>query len=1272
MNSIPFPKSVSSTSNPRMTVDATSRPGAAETQEVRPFALCAGSLGLRVVAAVVCAAFFLAGQAMAQQATAKILGTITDQQGLVVPNVKVTVTDTATNVASETTTDKTGFYQVLNLPIGTYKVIAKHEGFRTVERTTAPLEINQALRLDIRLEVGAVSEKVLVEGQAEGVETVNPTIGQSVTSRPIVNMPLNGRNVLDLALLQPGVTEDNPDDTGAGHFNIGGGRADSVTYLLDGGMNNDLVNNEVVFNPNPDSVQEFRILTSNYTAEYGRNGAGVISVVTKSGTNQFHGSAFEFARNTDFDANAYFNKNPLVNPVPLPRNNLKRNQFGGTFGGPIVKNRLFFFTSYQGQRQVETETLVEQQTFQTAEIQNGDFSHAIPYGQSVVDSLGNAGPPCTVAAGCADTNVVAFLQSNPYFVPAGGSPSNAVIDPTKFDPAAQAYLNLKLPNGQPAIPSNTGGEFVPVGSSTNNANELTIKIDFDITAKDKLSGTMGGNRNPVLYPFGGFTTDTVPGFASTTNTKTYFLNLAYTRTFSPTVLNEVRGTAQRHSNLQDKPVTNFPAIPQFGIASDLATGPPLMSFDNLLTFGQDPYGPTTFAGNTFSIADTLSWVNGHNTWKFGAGFSDYEQNTLYAFFTDSEFVFAGYASGGDGTGNSLADFLIGAPDNLEEGPNAANNIRSKSIYAFGQDEWRVRPNLTLTLGLRYEYSTPKLDTQGRTFSIVPGDQSTKFPNAPLGLVFPGDPGAPRGVNFPSKTNFAPRIGFAWSPGSSSKTSIRGGFGIFYDVLKGEDNLQFNGAPPFYSEPFVVFPCLQPVVFPGPNNTQIPCSTLPITSAQQQLQPSGGQPTVWTNCAAAAGLPFNCQPWANSTTPFAPPFPSVVPANPAEAFNSCAPSYVCPFYNFLPAAGSSVYFVNPHLHTPYSYQYNLSIQHEFTRNLVAEVNYVGSSSKGLTSLLDINPFDLSTLSTNPARILNEAVANSTSSNSVNLTNYCVNQGGAADCPYQNVSEFDNISFASFNSLEASLTKQNGENRYFGNTYFTLGYTWGHSLDNASGFRNRDSQVPYYNHGLFHASSDFDITNRITFSGGWDLPFDKMWGSGPKRLVKGWSLYPIFSWRNGFPLSINDQLLNSFGPSDPGPSGAGDGYLANVDFAPGYNRITILNPKKNGNYYFNPDAFAPVADVYNPSDPYGTTGRDFFRGPGRTNLDLALAKTTAISERANVELRVEAFNVFNHTEFANPDTNIDDATFGQITTTTLGTGVGAIQTQRIVQIAARLSF
>lgn len=1188
-----------------------------------------------LVAALLCLTVLHAREATAQQATAKIVGTVIDQQGAIIPGVEITVTNTATNVSQSTTSDKDGYYQVLDLPIGIYHVVARHQGFRTLEVNTSRLEINQSLRVDFHLEVGAISQQVTVEGQASGVETVNPTLGQSVTERPIVNMPLNGRDVLTLALLQPGVTDDNPDDTSASHgFNIAGGRTDSITYLLDGGINNDLIDNAAVLDPNPDAVAEFRILTSNYTAEYGRNGAGIISVVTKSGTNKFHGSVFDFVRNTAFDANAYFNIQQ-----GLPRNNLKRNQFGGTFGGPIVKDRLFFFVSYQGQRQVETDVQPEQTVFTPAQL-TGNFSQAA-----------NGGP---------DPNVAAFLQANPYFQSNPTLAAQAIIDPTKIAPAAAAYIATGL------VPSSPTGTLFPSGGAQNNNNELTGKIDFQITSKDKLSGTAGGFRNPQLEPFGGspgVESSTVAGFPATLQNNSYFVNLAYTRTVATDKLNELRFTGQRRTSLSESPSANMPTISEFGLASDLPNGPPFMSFDNGLAFGPDQAGPAHFAGNTYAISETFTWVRGRSTWKFGGGFSGYQQNTLFAFFTDSNFAYVGYAAGGTGSGNSLADFLLGAPNNLFQGPNARNNIRSKSTYGFAQNEWRVKPNFTLTLGLRYEYSSPKTDTEGRTFSIIPGLQSTRFPNAPLGLVFPGDPGAPRGVNFPDKDNFAPRVGFAWSPGRGAKTSIRGGFGIFYDVLKGEDNLQFNGAPPFYSEPFVTYPCLLP------------------------------SPTATTNCfpgtpiqpaATSAGFPFYSQPWASSTTPIVPnPFPSQ-PPNPATAFSTTTG-------DFLPFGAGSIFFVNPHLHTPYNYQYNLSVQQQVAKSTIFEVNYVGSSSKGLTALVDANPFDLTTVTgANPTRILNE-------NQSAALTAFCLaNDGGSAICPLSSAPEFSNLSFGSFNSMEVSLTKQNGENRILGNTYFTLAYTYGHSIDNSSGFRNRTSQVPAYNIGQFRASSDYDVRNRITFSGGWDLPLARTWASGPNwfvnRVLKGWSLYPILSWRTGFPLSISSAL--PVNPGIPGPSGAGDAFLANADFVTGVNKITLFNPRHvgscinpnlppnpvnpnqpnqpTGNQYFDCSAFVSISPNTNFSDPYGTTPRNFFRGPGRTNLDLALAKNTAITEHVNLELRLEAFNVFNHAQFANPDTNVFSSTFGQISSTTLGTGVTALQTQRIVQIAGRLTF
>ena len=1127
-------------------------------------------------------ALILGSQCFAQEATGKIIGTVTDPAGAVIPGAEVIVTNIATQVINTAITDKDGVYQILHLPIGQYKVTARHTGFKAVVTKAYSLEINQSLRIDLGLAVGGAAETIEVTGNATTVEAYNSTIGASITEAPIVNLPLNGRNVLDLAKLQTGVVEQNPGNGAAGSFSIAGSRTDSVTFLLDGGSNNNLLDNGVVFNPNPDTVAEFRILQSNYLAEYGRNSGGIISVVTKSGTNQFHGSAFDYIRNDAFNANSFFN-----NLYGLPRDVLKRNQFGGTIGGPIKKEKLFFFVGYQGQRQTEQQTVGPLSTFTSKEI-TGDFSQSA--GKSAVAS---------------------FLADNPYFQADPVKRAQGIIDPTKIDPVAQNYIKAGL------IPSTANGVLISKASAKTDFDELTTKLDFNFSANDRLSATLGWVRAPGTRPFAGGATTPFP---VNDNSHTYFLNVAYTKAITPNLLNEARVTAQRLNQMQGTPSVKLPTSNQLGIQNspDLATGPAIIYlWDSGILSGFSYRGPLTKVNNTFNYSDTLSWLKGHHMMKFGALFSPYQNNTIYAYEVNGEFDFYG-SSTYVGTGAEFADFLLGLPDEYIQYGNAPSNIRSKSYGFFAQDEWRITHNLTLNFGLRYEYNSPKLDTQGRSFSLVPGAQSARFINAPQGLLFPGDQGAPAGANLPDKNDFAPRFGFAWSPFSNNKMSIRGGIGMFYDVLKGEDNLQFNGQAPFFG----------------------------YSDLTDYYYPTG----------VTGPVGFLSDPYGSIGA--ANPFPSKPPANNID-FDA---------NGFLPFGGSSVYFVDPHLRTPYVFHYNLAVERELPGGMLASAAYVGSTAHKLTSIVDANPFILGTTD----RILNL-------------------QPNALSYSYSYTDEFRNVVNQSYSSFQASLRKQaSSANNWTGATYFTLGYTWAKNIDNASGFREGSSRVSYYQPNKDRAVSDMDVAHRITFSGQWDVPFDKAWSSGPKRLTKGWGVFPILTWRTGFPIDLRGYLARN--RKTPGPSGAGDSNLVRPNLAG--DGIVTVNPYRdindNGALWVPISNFITTPQSYGFCDPswtadqcdarfnakgwvpyqasYGTDPRNSFRGPGRTNMDFAVGKSTQLwSEKTALDIRVEMFNVFNHTQFDNPDSThlnpADSATFGRITSTA---------EPRIIQLSARITF
>ena len=1133
---------------------------------------------LRAVCPYVLTALFLIATPMlhAQDTTAKILGQVADSSGALIPNAAVTVTNTATGVVTTKQSDSRGAYEFLQLPIGSYTVSAAKDGFTQESSPVYELGINKTQRVDFKLPVAGQAQSIEVSVNAATIDTVNTTIGGSVTERPLVDLPLNGRNILDLAQLQPGVTlGNNPGNTSAGNVSIAGGRTDSVTYLLDGGNNASLLNNGVVFNPNPDAVEEFRILENNYSAEYGRNGGGVITVVSKGGTSQIHGTAFEFNRNPYFNANDFFNKRN-----GLPRNNLKRNQFGVAVGGPIYVPRLltstdrfFFFFSYEGQREVNTQLAGSTQVFTAAEL-NGDFSQS-----------GSGGP---------DPSIVALLQANPYFQPNAALAAQGIIDPTRIDPVAQKYIAANL------IPNSASGFVTPTGAALSPFNQYNGRFDFVITDRDRLTVTLAHNKEIDTVPFAGGATVATP---TTNGTIAKIANIGYIHTFTPNLVNEVRVVAQRLETTQGYPVGPQITPSQLGVGNtpDQSTGPArLFDYSTGLTVGDSPQGPTSLINNTFEYSDNLSWNKGSHSTKFGFYFSPYQNNTLYDFYVNGEFDFYGL-SGATGSASGFAEFLVGAPDEYFQFGSAPSNIRSKDYSAFAEDEWHVTRKVVLNYGLRYEYASPKLDTKGRSFSLVSGAQSTRFTGAPQGLLFPGDKGAPTGSNFPDYKNFAPRFGVAYDVSGRGSTLIRAGAGLFYDILKGEDNLQFNGQAPFFGFDDLFFNTPSGLTTAGPNYYESPFVS------------SGGINT----------------------------FPSKPPAQNLD-FGAAG---------FLPFGGGGVYFVDPHLKTPYTIQYNGGIQQSLSHGIIAEAAYVGSVSRKYTGLADSNPF---VQGSGTQRL------------------YDVANGGQGNYSY--LDTFRNLTNENYNSLQTSLRKQTSHSALVGTTYFQLSYTFAKNMDNLSGFRQRSGEVPYYNPNQFYAVSDLDVKHRIVFSGGWDLPFAEVFEGAPKLLTKGWSLYPIASFQTGFPLDIFANLPRT--RTRPGPSGVGDSQLVRANLVG--TSVTTLSPHQNttadgGALYFNPGNFS-TAGLVNasgvvPTNPtYGSLGRNAFRGPSRENIDMTVAKVTSFREGVHplsLELRADFFNLLNSVEFANPNTTYSSATFGEITTTYR-------DSYRILQLAGKIRF
>ena len=518
---------------------------------------------------------------VAQQATAQLAGSVKDQSGAVVVGAKVTLKNSQTNGTHNATTGKDGDYLFNLIPIGTYELTVEQAGFDTYVRKGITLEINQNAKLDVALRVGKSTQVVEVTGDLTQVDTVTATLGKVETTQRILELPLVERDTMQLGLLQAGVFAPDQDDGSGNPFSVSGQRSESMTFLIDGADNNDFVGNNIVVNPNPDAVAEFKIITNNYTAEYGRTSGGIVNQVIKSGTNAIHGSAFEFFRNTALDASDYFLKE-----VPV----LRRNLYGGTIGFPIIKDKMFFFASYQGTQRSEGQNPGPIQVLSPTE-RTGDFS----------DLLSGASP----------LQLYDPTTGNAYF-------NNQV----PVDPVIANYIDKYLPS-----PNRAGNTFVAAPVASIKDNQFIFRYDYNISTKDVLSAVYLFDDTPDEYPFqvvnGASSGGNVPvGSGFTDNNRFQNAAITWTRTFTPTMLNELRFATNRVATYDAVPTTTTPpsALGFLTVTPDdpKGTAPPLMSVTGNFNLGPSPQGPTKVHDTTFQYQDTFSWTHGRHDLKFGA------------------------------------------------------------------------------------------------------------------------------------------------------------------------------------------------------------------------------------------------------------------------------------------------------------------------------------------------------------------------------------------------------------------------------------------------------------------------------------------------------------------------------------------------------------------------------------------------------------------------------------------------------------------------------
>jgi hypothetical protein len=757
--------------------------------------------------------------AQAQVDAATIVGSVHDATGAVVPNAAVTATDLGTNTKSTTHTDNTGNYVLTPLKIGNYAVSVESQGFKTQTRSGITLQIQDRLRIDFTLEVGAVTEQVSVVADASLVQTETSSLGDVIASKQITDLPLNGRDYTQLATLTTGIvkiTENGGGINGAtsatngnagGSFVANGTRGNLNNFMLDGIDNNSNDNAGNILKTSVDAIQEFKVQTSTYSAEFGRSGGAVINATIKSGTNQFHGTAFEFLRNSALDARGFFE------PADQPKAPFKQNQFGGVFGGPIKKDKTFFFGDYQGTRVRAANTYIV--TVPTAAEINGDFS-ALLGDQVATDALGRPvyqgeifNPASTrTVNGSVVRDAFGFDRTTGLPIPGQAN----IIPASAMDPIAR---NVAALYPAPTIGGALTNNYAVNGPGRDTIDQMDARIDHNISPRNQLFGRFSLSQRTR------FQTPPLPGIADGGNYSTgnYFEGtrgavFAYTATINPAVVNELRVGFNRNRYRDNIPAYGQ-VYPPGGLAvpgvpnNDTINGLTLFQPSGYQRIGEPGYTPTFSVSQEFQVYNTLNLVHGGHSIKIGPQFRRSQFNLFQVGQPRGRFSFSGEytandPSAGNGSGNGLADMLLGVPTTSVISTLTYMGNRQHVYGAFIQDDWKVTPALTLNLGLRYDYTTPIFEAH---------DRQSNFDFSTGQLLVANQNGNSRGLVETDKLDFAPRVGFAYSPFAGRKTVFRGGYGRFYSYqeIRTGDPLQLGYNLPFFFEPSFVSDGVTPIL-----------------------------------------------------------------------------------------------------------------------------------------------------------------------------------------------------------------------------------------------------------------------------------------------------------------------------------------------------------------------------------------------------------------------------------------------------------------------------